>query len=154
MRKQVIFITTVFCFQFFASQRNEPKMFFGFPSEKISLISRDVIITNLPEINYNRGIFFYQNNLILDQLLALLQSNKNKIFEIELNKCFIKGNKKANEGFNKHLSLSIQNFLIKNDVSNGIVDISKFENCAGNLISSKDDKYYGSSGNYLSITIR
>lgn len=153
MGKQIIFIITVFFFQFFSSQRNEPKMFFGFPIENTRLISRDIIITNLPEINYNRGIFSYVNNPILQQLLNFLKTNEEKIFEITVNRCVAKGNKKYNEKVNENLTLSLQHFFEAEKIKNVIMDKSNFQTCYGNLIQNKENSQYISSGNYLSLTV-
>lgn len=153
MRKQIIFIIALFIFQSLSSQRTEVKMYFGVPSEKTKFISGDVIITNLPEINYNRGSF-HQKGLIFDQLLTLLQSKKENVFEIKLNRCAIRGNKEYNEKFNENLTLSIEHFLKNNNVTNGILNKLNFKTCDGNLITDKSSSNYVSAGNHLFIEVK
>jgi hypothetical protein len=153
MKKKIIFTIAFFTFQLISSQRKDIKMFFGFPNEETNFISGDVIITNLPEINYNRGSF-YQKGLIFDQLLTLLQSKKENVFEIKLNRCTIKGNKEYNNNSNENLALSIEHFLKINNVTNGIINKLNFKTCDGNLITNKDNDYYVSSGNHLFIQVK
>lgn len=153
MKKRIIITIALFIFQCISSQRTEVKMYFGVPSEETKFISGDVIITNLPEINYDRGSF-YQKGLIFDQLLTLLQSKKENDFEIKLNRCVIKGNKEYNKKFNENLALSIERFLKNNNVTNGIVNKLNFKTCDGNLITDKNSNYYVSAGNHLFIEVK